>query len=75
MGAAYYIMAILGCSDAGTACQPVRVAETRYESAAACAAAYSAVLRANSDVSFPVVMAQCRRVGRSMAARDEKPRG
>jgi len=75
MGAAYYVMAILGCGDAGASCQQVRVVEARYESFAACQAAYQAVLGASSDVDYPVIMAQCRPASRSMAAKEGRPRG
>ncbi len=52
-------MAILGCGDAGTACEPVGVAPVRYESISACVAAQEDVL-ARTDVMYPVITAQCR---------------
>jgi len=75
MGPAFYIMAILGCGDAETACQQVRLADAQYQTAEACSAATSAVLYQNSDLAFPVVMAECRPASRSMAAAADKPRG
>jgi ABC-type proline/glycine betaine transport system substrate-binding protein len=75
MGPAFYIMAILGCADSETACQQVRLAETQYATEAACNSATSAILYENSDIAFPVVMAQCRPANRSMAAAQDKPRG
>jgi hypothetical protein len=52
-------MAILGCGDAGTACEAVTVAPARYESVSACMAAQEDVL-ARTDIMYPVVMAECR---------------
>jgi ABC-type hemin transport system ATPase subunit len=75
MGPAFYIMAILGCGDAETACQQVRLAETQYVTAEACSAATAAVLTQNSDLAFPVVMAECRAANRAMAAAESGPRG
>jgi len=75
MGAAYFIMAILGCGDAQADCREVRLVETRYESAAACAAATSAMLYRNSDIDYPVLMSRCRPAGPIMAANQAKPRG
>jgi len=63
MGPAYFIIAILGCGEADTSCQQVRTLETRYESEAACTQATEAVLPGQSDVDFPVVVAQCLAAG------------
>ncbi|HEX8257120.1 MAG TPA: hypothetical protein VF589_05775 [Allosphingosinicella sp.] len=60
MGPAFYIMAIMGCGEADTACQQVAVAPARYESVEACNAATEDALMNNSDVAFPVVVAQCK---------------
>jgi len=59
MGPAFYIMAIFGCADDGAACHAVRVVDTRYVSADACTLATEAMLEKSSDISFPVVTAQC----------------
>jgi hypothetical protein len=59
-----YLMAILGCGDAGTGCQAVRTATARYASADACRAASDAVLMANTDLDYPVLRADCRRSAR-----------
>lgn len=67
LGQAFYVMAILGCADDQTACRDVRLVDTQYVSADACAAATPAMLVANSDVAFPVVMAACRPAGAQMA--------
>lgn len=59
MEPALFLIAILGCGEADDSCRQVRVLETRYESQAACTAATEAAAAANSDVDFPVVVAQC----------------
>ena len=58
-----YIMAILGCGESDAACQPVAVAEARYESEAECLAATEAELMRRDDLAFPSVVAQCRPAG------------
>jgi hypothetical protein len=65
----YYVMAILGCGDDGTACQQARVEAVRYQSPAQCQAAMSMALERHSDLSFPVVQATCQRRGLNVAAR------
>lgn len=60
MGPVAYVIAILGCADGSAACQPVATMPTRYESQAACSAATSATLAANSDFDFPTLVAECR---------------
>ena len=39
MGPGYFVIAILGCADGGSACTPVATLQTRYETAAECSAA------------------------------------
>lgn len=60
MGPAFYVMAILGCGEAETACEPVANVATRYESADACNAATTSVIEQHGDALYPVVVAQCR---------------
>lgn len=59
MGPGTFIIAILGCGESDAACRQVRTLEARYESQAACARATEAVLPAQNDVDYPVVVAQC----------------
>ena len=73
MAATTIIMAILGCGDAGAACQPIAVAPARYETVAACVAAQDEVL-ASTDVLYPVVTAQCRPANGAEPARLDKPK-
>ena len=44
MGPGYFVIAILGCADGGSACTPVATLQTRYESQAQCSAATAAAL-------------------------------
>jgi hypothetical protein len=67
MGPGYFLIAILGCGEAEAPCQAVRTLETRYESQAACTAATEAAIMSNSDVDFPVVVAQCVAAGAKAA--------
>lgn len=67
MGPAFYIMAIMGCGEADAACQQVSVAATRYESIESCNAATVDAVQRNSDLLFPVVVAQCQRADSKLA--------
>ncbi|KQN25046.1 hypothetical protein ASE86_01910 [Sphingomonas sp. Leaf33] len=75
MQSLYYVMAILGCGDDGTACQQVRTETVRYESVAACQAAMAGALQRSTDVSFPVVQAACQRSGVMTADSTPRRRG
>ena len=68
MGPGMFVIAIMGCGEGDAPCQPVRQLEARYESQAACTAATEAAVVRNSDVDYPVVVAQC------VAARGEAAR-
>jgi hypothetical protein len=67
MGPAFYVMAILGCGEAETACEPVANVATQYQSADACNAATAAAIEKHMDALYPVVVAQCRRAGNEIA--------
>ena len=67
MGPATFLIAILGCGEAEAPCEAVRTLETRYESQAACNAATEAAIMRNSDVDFPVIVAQCVAAGSKAA--------
>lgn len=60
MGPGYFVIAILGCADGGSACTPVATLQTRYESEAQCSAATTGALEANSNFDFPTLLARCR---------------
>jgi hypothetical protein len=59
MGPGIFLIAIMGCGEGDAPCQQVRMLEARYESRAACTAATEAAVMRNSDVDYPVVVAQC----------------
>ena len=61
MGPGYFVIAIMGCADSGSACVPVATLQTRYDSAAQCSAATATELERNGHFDFPTMLAQCRR--------------
>jgi hypothetical protein len=63
VGAAVYVMAILGCGEASDVCEPVATLPARYESAESCNAATAAAIERHSDALYPVVVAECRAAG------------
>ena len=63
MGPLVYVIAIMGCGEGDQACREVQVAAPRFASQAACAAATADVLARYTDLSYPSVVAQCRRDG------------
>jgi len=72
MGPGYFVIAILGCADGGSACTPVTTLQTRYESAEQCAQATPAALEANTQFDFPTLVARCR-AGAARASADDQP--
>ena len=60
MGLGYFVIAILGCADGGSACTPVALLETHYTTEAQCAAAAPAALMDNSNFDYPTLVADCR---------------
>ena len=76
MGPAYFVIAILGCADGGTACTPVTTLETQYASEEQCAAATAAALIENTQFDYPTLVARCARADkdRKSADAEEKPR-
>ena len=67
MGPAFYIMAILGCGEADTACQQVGVEQAQYRSVDECNAATADALARHVDAAYPVVVAQCQRADSPIA--------
>ncbi len=59
----FFVMAILGCGDGNIACTEARVEPARYETLAQCRADLPAALSRNTDLSFPVINANCRAQG------------
>lgn len=62
-----YVLAIMGCSDDGAACQQARLEPARYASIDACQQAMPSALQRNSDLLFPVISAACQRQGERAA--------
>ena len=60
MGLGYFVIAILGCADGGSACTPVTTLQTRYATQSECTAATGAALIENSNFDFPTLVASCR---------------
>ena len=74
MGPGYFVIAILGCADGGSACTPVATLPVRYENAAQCNAATVAALEANSNFDFPTLLAKCHSASAPKAASVSAPR-
>ena len=74
MGPGYFVIAILGCADGGSACTPVATLQTHYSTAAECAAATAPALEANTQFDFPTLLARCRaESAMTSEAQREKP--
>ena len=73
MGPAYFVIAILGCADGGSACTPVATLQTRYATQAQCTEATGAALIENSNFDFPTLVARCRPEQTKSADAQEKP--
>ena len=73
----FYVMAILGCGDGNSQCTTARIDEARFATVAECRAQLPAGLARNSDLSFPVIAADCRRNTPVTVARagEASPRG
>ncbi|HEY7005806.1 MAG TPA: hypothetical protein VH392_04910 [Sphingomicrobium sp.] len=74
MGPAYFVIAIMGCADGGSACTQVATLETQYASEEQCAAATGAALIENSQFDYPTLVARCRAAEKKSADAEEKPR-
>jgi hypothetical protein len=79
MGPGTFLIAILGCGEAEAPCQQVRMLAPTYQSEAACTAATDSAILRNSDVDFPVVVAQCVAAGNApqplKASQVKRPEG
>jgi hypothetical protein len=63
----FYVIAIMGCSDGGQACQQQRVEPIHYVTPAACQAAIPAALERNTDLDYPTIEVACRASGMLIA--------
>ena len=73
MGPAYFVIAILGCADGGSACTPVTILQAQYATEAQCTAATTAALIENSNFDFPTLVARCRPAEEKAADAQEPP--
>lgn len=60
MSVGYFVIALLGCADGGSACTPVATLPTRYSSERQCDAAMATALENNAEFDFPTLVARCR---------------
>ena len=73
MGPAYFVIAIMGCSDAGQDCRTVATAPAHYGSEQECLAARGDALMANTDLDFPTLFANCLPRARKATATEPAP--
>jgi hypothetical protein len=73
MGPGFFVIAILGCADGGSACTPVATLNTQYASEAECTLATGAALIENSNFDFPTLVARCRPASAKSADAREVP--
>jgi hypothetical protein len=59
MKAAFVIMTILGCDDAGSQCRSLATVDRGWQTIAACDAASDSVLNNYRDADHPMVVAVC----------------
>jgi hypothetical protein len=59
MKAAFIVMSILGCDDAGTTCTPVAQVQEQWQTIKACDAASERHLAHYTNVNHPMVVAVC----------------
>ncbi|HEX6785267.1 MAG TPA: hypothetical protein VF098_11540 [Sphingomicrobium sp.] len=71
MGPGYFVIAILGCADGGSACTPVATLQAHYATQSECAAATTSALEANSNFDFPTLLARCRPAASAKSAEAE----
>lgn len=73
MGPAYFVIALLGCADGGSACTPVATLETHYATEEQCAAATGAALIENGNFDYPTLVARCHAAKTHSVDSEEKP--
>ena len=71
MGPGYFVIAILGCADGGSACTPVATLPQHYATAEECTEASAPALEENSNFDFPTLVARCR-AGETQSAQEQK---
>lgn len=68
MKAAFIVMSILGCDDAGVHCQPIASVSQEWPTIASCDSASEAVLQKYRNVNHPMVVAVCQTAGTTALA-------
>lgn len=68
MKAAFIVMSILGCDDAGASCTPVAQVSEQWQTIAACDAASETHLSRHTNVNHPMVVAVCQTAGTTSLA-------
>jgi len=68
MKAAFVVMSILGCDDAGVQCQPVASVAQEWQTIASCDAASEKVLTKYRNINYPMVVAVCQTAGTTALA-------
>lgn len=71
MKAAFVVMSILGCDDAGVQCQPVASVAQEWQTIASCDAASEKVLIKYRNINYPMVVAVCQTAGTTALADSE----
>ena len=71
MRAAFVVMSILGCDDAGVQCQPVASVAQQWQTIASCDASSEKVLVKYKNVNYPMVVAVCQTAGTTALADSE----
>jgi hypothetical protein len=74
MGPAYFVIAIMGCGDGGTACQQVATPVAHYATEQACLAARDEALMANNDLDFPTLLATCQQIAPRETSAKPRPK-
>ncbi|MEE4348718.1 MAG: hypothetical protein V2J26_00675 [Pacificimonas sp.] len=59
MDGVFVAMAILGCGDAGSACQTLRILDPNFETVGECMDAAPGILRNLTELDFPEVHIDC----------------
>ncbi len=70
----FFVMAIMGCGDGEAQCVPARLEPVHYATVQQCRAALPQVLARNTDLSFPVIAADCRASGMQMVQNQNSKR-
>ena len=71
MGPGFFVIAILGCADGGSACTPVATLQTHYATEAQCTAATAAALMDNSNFDYPTLVARCHSASPKLARAEQ----